>query len=211
MSRGAEIVSSLRKELEPLNAKILEHPYLKDAERGVLPRGKVEKFVINQLYIIPYDLRSLGHLLSRASRKDEVELFKAAVDGDYVAMNELLKLAGELGIGLDRIYEADPEAVAYTHYLAWLANYATPGQAAIALVVNLPVWGEAVGRLGRALKEKYGVKEVGLFELFAKDYASFERMAHPIIERYEDIEGYRLVARMIQYYEKMFWDAIYRG
>lgn len=210
MSRGAEIVGLLRKELEPLNAKILEHPYLKDAEQGVLSREKIEKFVINQLYIIPYDLRSLSHLLSRISKTDEMEFFKAAVDGDHVAMKELLKLAGELDIGFERIREVNPEAVAYTHYLAWLANYATPGQAAIALIVNLPVWGAAVGRLGRALKERYGVEERGLFELFAKDYGGFERMAHPIIERYEDMEGYRLVARMIQYYEKMFWDAIYK-
>uniref|UniRef100_A0A7J3ZL41 TenA family transcriptional regulator n=1 Tax=Fervidicoccus fontis TaxID=683846 RepID=A0A7J3ZL41_9CREN len=210
MPKGGEIVGSLRRELESLNKMIAEHPYLSDAERGALPREKIERFVVNQLYIIPHDLRSLGHMLSRASEPDEIRFFKAAVDGDYAAMQELLKLAGELGIGLESATRADPEAVAYTHYLAWLASYATPGQAAVALVVNLPVWGAAVGRLGRALKERYGIKETGLFELFAQDYSSFEEMAYPIIERYENLEAYRLVARMIQHYEKMFWDAIYR-
>lgn len=209
MGRGTEILALLRKELEPLNARILEHPYLKDAERGVLPREKIERFIINQLYIIPHDFRSLSHLLSRISRTDEMDFFKATVDGDYAAMKELIKLARELDIGLERVREASPEAVAYTHYLAWLANYATPGQAAVALVVNLPVWGAAVGKLGRALREKYDVKETGLFELFAKDYSGYEQAAYPIIERYEDMEGYRLVSKMIQRYEKMFWDAVY--
>ena len=210
MPRGREIINSLRRELEHLNREILEHPYLSDAEKGVLPREKIKRFVINQLYIIPHDLRSLSHMLSRVSVPDEVEFFKTAVDGDYAAMRELLKLAKELELGLDDVVRADPEAVAYTHYLAWLASYATPGQAAVALVVNLPVWGAAVGRLGRALKEKYGVRETGLFELFARDYSDFEEMAYPIIERYENLEAYRLVARMIQHYEKMFWNAIYK-
>lgn len=203
-------MNSLRRELETLNAEILGHPYLRDAEQGALPREKIEKFVVNQLYIIPHDLRSLSHLLSRVSEVDEMAFFKVAVDADYAAVSELLKLARELGIGVEQAVEADPEAVAYTHYLAWLASYATPGQAAVALVVNLPVWGRAVGRLGKALREKYGIKETGLFDLFARDYSEFERMAYPIIERYEDMEGYRLVARMIQRYEKMFWDAIYK-
>lgn len=196
--------------METLNAEILGHPYLRDAERGALPRAKIERFVVNQLYIIPHDLRSLSHLLSRVSEVDEIAFFKAAVDADYAAVSELLKLARELGIGVEQAVKADPEAVAYTHYLAWLASYATPGQAAVALVVNLPVWGRAVGRLGKALREKYGIKETGLFDLFARDYSEFERMAYPIIERYEDVESYRLVARMIQHYEKMFWDAVYR-
>jgi len=210
LGSAAELISKLRQELEPLNAKVLDHPYIRDAEAGKLPKSKVEKFVVNQLYIVPYDLRSIARMLSRASEQDEVDFFKAALDGDYAALGELLKLARELGVDSKRaVEEADPAAVAYTHYLAWLADYATPGQAAVALVVNLPVWGAAVGRLGKALKEAYGVKETGFFELFSQDYSGFEKAAYPIIERYWDEAKYRLVARTIQHYEKAFWDAVY--
>ncbi|MCE4625617.1 MAG: hypothetical protein F7C35_07135 [Desulfurococcales archaeon] len=208
--RAAEVVERLREELRGLNEGVINHPYVREAEAGELPIEKIERFVINQLYIVPHDLRSLSIMLSRSVLQDEIDLFKTAVEGDYTALKELRKLAAELGIGEERLYDIIPDAVAYTHYLAWLALYATPGEAAIALVVNLPVWGNAVSRLGRALKERYGIKEIGFFEAFSGDYSWFEQLAYPVIERYADYRKYRRVARTIQAYEKMFWDAIYR-
>ncbi|MEM4035601.1 MAG: hypothetical protein QXU97_03175 [Fervidicoccaceae archaeon] len=208
MRRGREIVERLRRELEPLNAAIIDHPYLREAESGALPLEKVKRFAVNQLYIIPHDMRSIAHMLHRAEHPDEQSLFKGALDGDYAALAELRRLAAELGVS--EAEEPDPEAVAYTHYLAWLSLYANPGEAAVALVVNLPVWGRAVSRLGSALERIYGIKETGLFKLFSVDYAPFEEAAYPVIERYEAVGRYSLVAKMIQRYEKMFWDAIYR-
>ena len=34
----------------------------------------------------------------------------------------------------------NPQSVAYTHFLSWLALYANAGEQAPALVINLPIW-----------------------------------------------------------------------
>jgi hypothetical protein len=38
----------------------------------------------------------------------------------------------------------DPSAVAYTHFLSWLALNGTVGDIAVALIINLPVWAVSV-------------------------------------------------------------------
>ncbi len=209
---ACEIISVLRSKLEEENKYILNHPVISRAIEGSLPMDAIRKFVVNQLYIVPYDMRSLSKLLARSKYDDEVKFFKLCVDGDYQAYIELVKLANEVGIKLESeeviARYLSPKAVAYTHYLAWLANYASLGEAAVALVINLPIWGNNVGRLGKALKEKYGIKEVGFFELFSRPYDELERLSYPIIERYVDMVRYELVSRMIQSYERMFWDSL---
>ena len=201
----------LRSELRPLNEYILNHPYVRNAEQRMLSMALIKEFVVNQLYIVPHDLRALAHTLSRASFRDEVEFFKVLVDGDYRAFKELIKLAEELGINVDRPPNPKPGAVTYTHYLSWLALNGTLGDVAVALVVNLPVWGSNTSRLAKALRENYGIKSIGFLEAFRGPYDELERMAYPIIERYLDMDRYRLVSRMIQAYERMFWDSIYSG
>ncbi|MET1102239.1 MAG: TenA family transcriptional regulator [Pyrodictiaceae archaeon] len=208
MTRGRKVIEELRRILEPLNKEILEHPVLVLAEEGRLPRESIRRFVVNQLYIVPHDMRSLARLLSRSRAIDEIEFFKQALDGDYKALHALRRLAGELGIDPDNPGEPDPDATAYTHYLAWLSSYASLGEAAVALIVNLPVWGANATRLGRALRERYGITETEFFELFSGPYDGLERAAEPIIERYLDMKAYRIVAKTIQHYEKKFWDAL---
>ena len=211
LTSGREVLEELRGELEPLNRSVLGHRLLVEAEEGRLPLDRVRFFVANQLYIVPHDLRSLSVLLARSRLPDEEAFFKRLVDGDHAALAALRRLAAELGVDPGESYSVSPEAVAYTHYLAWLALYATPGEAAVAMTVNLPVWGAAVARLGRALRERYGVRETGFFDLFAGDYRPLEEAAYPIIERYLDWPAYRRAARLIQAYERMFWDAVYKG
>ncbi|RLG85571.1 MAG: TenA family transcriptional regulator [Thermoprotei archaeon] len=208
---GRKVLEVLRAELRPLNEYILNHPYVKDAEQGKLPVDLIKEFVISQLYIVPHDLRALAHILSRARFRDEVEFFKVLVDGDYKAFKELIKLAEELGVNVDKPPSPKPEAVTYTHYLSWLALNGTLGDAAIALVVNLPVWGSNTLRLAKALRKNYGIRSVGFLEAFGGPYDELERMAYPIIERYLDMDRYRSVSKMIQAYERMFWDSIYSG
>jgi len=197
----ASIIGKLREELGELNRKILNHPSLQKPSREVLNR-----FVENQLYIIPHDMRALSHLLSRASTVDEAEFFKMLVDGDYEALKALNTLAGELGVKHD-YGKLSVKAVSYTHFLSWLALNGTLGDAAVALTVNLPVWGENVRRLGQHAAS-LNVKSTKLFELFSGPFDTLDEMAEKIAERYLEWSRYRFVARAIQGYELDFWDGL---
>jgi len=207
--RGQDILARLREELRQTNEYILNHPLVLEAERGKLSINILKALVINQLYIVPHDLKALSFILSRSRYPDEIEFFKILVDGDYRALHALRKLAEELNVTLD-LERIVPEAVTYTHYLSWLALNASLGEAAVAMIVNLPVWGSNTARLARALRNIYDVKAVNFFELFSGPYEELEKMSYPIIERYLDMERYRFVVRMIQTYERMFWDGIYK-
>ncbi|MCF8884175.1 MAG: TenA family transcriptional regulator [Aigarchaeota archaeon] len=197
----ASLIEKLRIELSEINEKILNHPSLKELSREVL-----EKFIYNQLYIIPHDLRSLSIMLSRCRDKLELDFFKILVNGDYNAYNEILKLAEELNISFD-YSKLNPKAISYTHFLSWLALNGTPGDSAVALVVNIPVWGENVRKLGENAR-KIGIKSTKFFELFSGPFNEIEDIAEKIAERYCDWGRYLFIAKTIQKYELDFWDSL---
>ncbi len=195
------IIKKLREELEDLNVKIVRHPSIQKPSKEVLV-----KFVENQLYIIPHDLKALSHALSKARVLDEVEFFKTLVDGDYEALKALNMLADELGVKLDYA-KLSVKAVSYTHYLSWLALNGSPGDIAVALTVNLPVWGENVKKLGEHAGN-LKIRSTKLFNLFSGPFEPLEERAEKIAERYLDWERYRFIAKAIQQYELEFWDSL---
>jgi thiaminase len=208
-----ELLESIRKALEPLNEVIINHPMIRDAEDGRLSMNTIKAFVMNQWYIVNYDLRSLAIALGRTRSTAELEFMKMLLDGDYNALHELMKLMRELGIEIKDPLTLDiiPEAVQYTHYLAWLSNYASMPEFALAIIVNMPVWGQNVVRLGNALRSKYGIREGGFFEAFRGPFTELENKALEVIRGIDDQSIIRAknMAYIIQNYEKMFWDAIY--
>ncbi|MEM0382041.1 MAG: TenA family transcriptional regulator [Nitrososphaerota archaeon] len=213
--RGRAFIEELRRELQELNRRVEEHPYLSEAEGSLLPKKKLRLFVENQYYIVYHDLRSLALMVSRASNSDEAEYLSRLQEGDLMAFQQLIKLGEELEVpfrGLSGL-RILPAAVSYTHYLAWLALYASTAEQVAALIVNLPVWGQACGRLASALKKNYSVKSTGFLDAFAQPPAWIEEEGARIIERYLPgvEERARMAARMIQSYELSFWDAIYSG
>ena len=189
-----DIIKKLREELKDLNDKIVRHPSIQKPSKEVLV-----KFVENQLYIIPHDLKALSHALSKASVIDEIEFFKILVDGDYEALKALNMLADELGVKLDYA-KLSVKAVSYTHYLSWLALNGSPGDVAVALTVNLPVWGENVKKLGEHARS-LNIRSTKLFNLFSGPFEPLEERAEKIAERYLDWERYRFISKAIQQYE----------
>jgi len=144
----AGIIEAVRREVGHLNREIV-----KAAER---PSWKMlRRFAQNQLYIVTHDLKALSVAMAKARAPDGYKFMKMLVDGDYAAYNALLKLAEELRVEF-RWRDVDPAAVAYTHFLSWLALHGTLGDLAVALVVNLPVGGKLpkAGRVGQGQRHE---------------------------------------------------------
>jgi len=211
--KAKNLLDSVRRELVPLNELILNHPYINNVEEGRLPLEKTKLFVGQQYYIVSHDAKSLAIMLSRAKGR-EVDFFNLLLQGDLQALSSLIKMAGSLGLSVEDLEAFDPlpESVAYTHYLAFLANYANAGEQAFALIVNLPVWGSACGRLSKGLKTNYGFTDTSFLDAFASMPAGIETQALEIIEPYlpEHERRIRRAAKLIQGYELMFWNGIYR-
>jgi hypothetical protein len=94
-----------------------------------------------------------------------------------------------------------------------LSIYGSAAEIACGLTVNLAAWGHNCGQLSRALRECYGfgTEDTGFLDGFAA-LPSFEDVALAIIE--DDLGrgvaplAIVRAARLIQAYEKMFWDAM---
>lgn len=208
-----DFIQSLRDELKNVNHLILNHQFIIDAESGKLQLNTFKIFTLQQYYIVYHDVRSLALMASRATNNDELTFFLELSKSDMQALKLLEDMAHALGINalsLNNI-KPIPEAVAYTHYLAYLALYENPARQTIALIINLPVWGNNCKRLSTALKNKYKINETGFLDFFAQPYDQIEAMGLKIIEKYlDDAEGMRSVSYTIQRYELMFWDALYK-
>ena len=212
---GREFLERVREELQEVNKRVEKHPMLLEAERGVLPVEAIRRFVENQYYIVHHDIRSLSLMVCRAGDELEVRYLNGLLQGDVVAFEELKKLGAEVGAPPRELHRLNilPAAVSYTHYLAWLALYGNTGEQVFAIIVNLPVWGAACARLGRALRERYGVRSTGFLDTFANLPSWVEENGAEIVSRYlpSSAERMRMAARLIQSYEESFWNSVYRG
>jgi len=209
------LLKDIRSWLAPLNERIQNHPYILDAEKRALPLEKIKTFAANQYYVVNGDVRSLALMLSRSRDSEELGFFEEMMKGDLEGLIRLLRLAKALGFSSQELenYSPIPEALAYSHYLCTLAQFASPGVQALALIANLPVWGSNCGRLSKTLRDKYQIEETSFLDLFSASAEGIEAPALRIVDHYLPAEEkpMRTAARLIQAYELMFWDGMYKS
>jgi thiaminase len=209
-----DFLEKTRSWLAPLNMKILNHPYISETEQGTLSLDKVKAYSANQYYIISHDAKSLALMVSRSTSPEEFKFFNTVFKGDEQAITLLIAMAEAMGLDESNLeeYTPIPEAVVYTHYLTTLAHFASPGEQAVALIVNLPVWGSNCKRLSKAFRTYYQIQETAFLDLFAQPTGELEHLALSIIDHYLHLETQlQRVARLIQAYELMFWNGIYQN
>jgi thiaminase len=212
------LLNDIGKELQPVTEQLLRHPYVRDLEEGKIGREKLFLFAGEQYGIIASDLKSVAYLVSRFGSAPSRDFFLGILQGERAAWDALLTFAHALALSETQLREHEPlpGAHAYTCYMAWLALYASDAEIAAAYLVNFPAWGQNCGRLSRILTERFGLseKEVAFFELFASSPATFEANALSIIQqgldRGTEPRLIQRAARLLQAYELMYWDTLYR-
>jgi pyrroloquinoline quinone (PQQ) biosynthesis protein C len=211
-----KFVEGVRRELHPLNEKILNHPYLQAIQAGRIERGRLRTFAVQQSYIIESDLRSVAQMVARASSGPSREFFLELLEGERAALKalDLFRAAVVAAPGPPVSDEPLPGAFAYCAFVAWLSLYASEAEFAGALLINLPVWGANCGRMVDALRSRYGFSEaeVSFFTLFSAAPTGFEERAATVVA-----EGLaqgvatikiRRAAALLQGYELLFWDTM---
>jgi thiaminase len=213
------LLNEIGKELQPVAEQLLRHPYIRSLDEGKIGRQKLGLFAGEQYNIIASDLKSVAFLVNRFGSAPGGDFFLGVLQGEKAARDALLTFAHALGLNESQLREHEPlpGAHAYTCYMAWLALYGSDAEIAAAYLVNFPAWGENCGRLSRILKERFdlGEKEVAFFDLFAAPPATFEASALSVIQQGLDRGAEpRLIhraARLLQAYELMYWDTLYKA
>jgi hypothetical protein len=212
----AKLVEGVRQELQPIDAKILNHRYLQALEAGRIERGQLRIFAGQQSHIIGSDLRSVAQMVARASSGPSREFFLELLEGERAALKalDLFRAAVVAAPGPPVSDEPLPGAFAYCAFVAWLSLYASEAEFAGALLINLPVWGANCGRMADALRSRYGLSEaeVAFFTMFATAPPGFEDRAAAVVgeglERNVATAMIRRAASLLQGYELLFWDTL---
>jgi thiaminase len=213
------LLEEIRQGLQPVTEQLLRHPYVQALEEGKIGRENLRLFTGEQYNIIASDLKSAAYLVSRFGSAPSRDFFLGILQGEKAAWDALLTFAHALGLSEPQLREHEPlpGAHAYTCYMAWLALSASDAEVAAAYLVNFPAWGENCGRLSRILRERFGLgeKEVAFFDLFASPPATFEDNARSVIQqgldRGTEPRLIQRAARLLQAYELMYWDTLYRN
>ena len=208
----------IRQDLQIVTEQLLRHPYLQALEEGKIGRENLRLFAGEQYNTITSDLKSVAYLISRFGSAPSRDFFLGILQGERAAWDALLMFAHALGLTETQLREHEPlpGSHAYTCYMAWLALYASDTEIAAAYLINFPAWGQNCGRLSRILKERFGLreKEVAYFDLFASPPATFEANALSVIQqgldRGTEPRLIQRAARLLQAYELMYWDILYR-
>jgi len=211
-----KFVEGVRRKLQPIDAKILNHCYLQDLEAGRIERGQLQIFAGQQSCIIGSDLRSVARMVARASSEGSQAFFLELLAGEQAALKalDLFRAAVVAAPGTPVSDEPLPGAFAYCAFVAWLSLYASEAEFAGALLINLPVWGANCARMAEALQSKYGLSEaeVAFFTIFATAPPGFEDRAADIVAdglAHGVTPGsVRGAASLLQGYELLFWDTL---
>jgi thiaminase len=212
------LLEGIRQDLQTVTEELLRHPYVQGLEEGKIGREHLRLFAGEQYNTIASDLKSVAYLVSRFGSAPSRDFFLGILQGERAAWDALLTFAHALGLSETQLREHEPlpGSHAYTCYMAWLALYASDAEIAAAYLINFPAWGQNCGRLSRILKERFGLgeKEVAFFDLFASPPATFEANALSVIQqgldRGTEPRLIQRAARLLQAYELMYWDTLYR-
>jgi TENA/THI-4/PQQC family len=217
MNDATNLVAEIRRQLHAVEQQIRGHPYLAEVEAGELRREELSRFAGAQYHIIRSDLRSAALLVNRFGASPSGSFFQAVLGGETAALEALRTFARAVGMDEESLEAHEPEAgaQAYTAFMAWLALYGSDAEVAAGFLVNFSAWGDNCGRMSQALRSRYGLgaAEVAFFELFANPPIGFEDQALAVIEaglrRGVDPRLITRAARLLQGYEKLYWDTLH--
>lgn len=211
------LVAEIRDELRGVENEIRNAPFLTALEAGEVTRDDLRAFAGEQYAILRSDLRSDALLLSRFGASAVARPFFAdLVAGESEALRLFLDFAAALGLDEQALaaYEPRPKGQTYPSYVAWLASSGSQADVAASFLMNFAVFGENTGRMANALRNRYGLtaEQTAFFDFFATPVPGFEEAALAVIaEGLAHGAEPRMVkrsARLLQAYEKDFWDAV---
>jgi len=215
-SAARRLIAEIRAELAPIENQIRHAPFLDSLERGEVPISLLRAFAGEQYNIIRSDLRSNAEMASRFGATPGGPFFRDLVNGEALALGYILDFGRALGMSEANLaaYEPRPRAQTYPSYVTSLAHYGTDADIAASYLVNFAVFGENTGRMAVALRNRYHLtaQDTAFFDFFASTDPAFEPAALAIIDaglrgcaKERDIKR---SARLLQDYEKDFWDAV---
>ena len=214
-TQAENLVRRIAADLSDVERALRAHPYARAFRGGTAPVEAIVPFLGHQYHVAHADVRSGALLVHRFDGGPAGGFCRGFLQGGFEALTEIPVMAEKAGLSEAdlRAYEPGAAGFAYAAYVGLLAAHGTAAEVMCGFLVNLPAWGFNCGEIGQGLRENYGWPDraTAFVDAFAA-LPSFDDEALPVIQagldRGESPEHIARVARLIQSYERMFWDAM---
>lgn len=224
IARATALAESLGRDLGVFVDQVENGPFARGAREGDLPIEALRFFVEQTYHLVMNDMGNLSIYVARARNDEEREFFLFMTIAEKLMLDSLYLLIDAIGIGRDELAASSPNLrTAYrTNYFSRLALYHLPGEIALAILLNFPVWAAGARSISHGLKEHYGLGkpvpdtdliDVDVLDRFTQATQGFQNMSLSIVAADligDEAEGrMRQVARLAVEYEAMVWQSYY--
>lgn len=214
-SSAAQLIGSLRGELQPLMDSIRNHPYLNALEEGRVPRDSLRTFAAQQYHIVTNGIMNIALIVSRFGDLPSRDTLNFFLQAEFEVNRAVLEFAAALPMSEAELKDTPllAGALPFSYFETYLCFYRSDAELITAFLFDAEVWISNARRVSRALQERYGFNSqaVRFFEMYA-NYQAAEEQVYPLVqaalERGIAEADIRQSTRLLLEYEKMFWDAM---
>ncbi len=208
----------LRRRSDEIWVKLMNHPFVDELYRGVLPLEKFRFYAVQDYnYLV-----GLIKALSMAAFKADYETMRVALShASFLASTEMAnyeKLLKRLGLSLREVVSIEP-APTNTAYVNFMIATCSLGSPLECLVSLLPCYW-SYREIALHNKDKLGQNSVDIYREWAQVYLSsdygeaveeFKRIIDGLWQREKtSIERLDRIFKTASRYEYMFWDMAYK-
>ncbi len=210
--------NSLRREVEGLWGRLIEHPFVVELYRGSLGLDRFRFYVIQDYNFLLAGIRAFSLLASRADPETARLALEIAYGDATVELENYERILPRLGLSMGDVLRAEPAptALAYTSFL--VATCAT-GSPLECLVAHLPCYWSYLD-IAEAHRSELESNPVDIYRQWASAYLTdeyrglVERLKEAVDRLWErgggDIGRLRWIFKTATRYEYLFWDMAYK-
>ncbi len=224
LARANELAESLGRELQGFVDEVEDGPFARGVAAGTLPIESLRFFAEQTYHLVMNDMGNLSIYVAKARNQDERDFFLIMTIAEKLMLDSLYLLIDAVGITRDELAASKPDirTAHRTNYFTRLALYNLPGEIALSILLNFPVWAGGARKVSSGMKEHYGLGKVApgtdlldvdVLDRFSQSTQAFLDMAMAIIAA--DLTGdeaeanMRQVGRLAVEYEAMVWQSYY--
>jgi thiaminase len=224
LARAERLVESLRGDLHGFVAEVEDGPFARAVAEGSFPLEGLQFFVEQTYHLVMNDMGNLSLYVAKGRNEEEVDFFLFMTVAEKLMLDSLYLLIDAIGIDRADLYASEPHirTAFRTNYFTRLALYHLPGEIALAILLNFPVWAGGARRVSAGMKEHYGLGkavegadkiDTDVLDRFSQATQGFIDLAIRIVaadltdEQAE--RRMRQIARLAVEYEAMVWSSYY--
>lgn len=222
--RAEHLVDSLQLELRSFVTEVEDGHFARGVADGSFPLEGLKFFVEQTYHLVMNDMGNLSLYVAKCRNESEIDFFLFMTVAEKLMLDSLYLLIDAIGIQRVELHASEPNihTAFRTNYFTRLALYQLPGEIALAILLNFPVWAGGARRVSTGMKRHYGLGkavqgtdkiDTDVLDRFSQATKGFSDMAVRLVAAdLTDAQAerrMRQIAKLAVEYEAMVWSSYY--